>query len=174
MVDIRPDLTCLGKIIGGGLPVGAVGGKREIMERLAPAGDVYQAGTLSGNPVAVNAGLTTLHLLKAKSASYGELEKRAEQFYRIGEKLFSTKGIPICVNRFHSMYTPFFQEGPVYDFASAQKSDTYLYARFFHGLIKHGVWIAPSQFEANFGSFAHTDADINFALNALANALKEL
>jgi glutamate-1-semialdehyde 2,1-aminomutase len=174
LIGIKPDLTCLGKIIGGGLPVGAIGGKREIMEKLAPAGDVYQAGTLAGNPLAMNAGLATLHILKAKAAAFGELGKKAEQLCRVAEKLFAAKGIAVCINQFHSMFTPFFQEGPVYDFASAQKSDTSLFARFFHGMIKHGVWLAPSQFEANFGSFAHSDADISFALNALGNTLKEM
>jgi len=174
LIGIKPDLTCLGKIIGGGLPVGAIGGRREIMEKLAPTGDVYQAGTLAGNPLAMNAGIATLHILKAKAAAFSELEKKTEQLCRVAEKLFAAKGIAVCLNQFHSMFTLFFQEGPVYDFASAQKSDTNLFARFFHGMIKHGVWLAPSQFEANFVSFAHSDADISFALNALANTLKEL
>jgi glutamate-1-semialdehyde 2,1-aminomutase len=172
LVGIKPDLTCLGKIIGGGLPIGAVGGKREIMEKLAPTGEVYQAGTFSGNALAMHAGLATLHVLKTKN--FHELEKRADQLYRVLEKLFSAKGIAISINRFHSMFTGFFHEGPVNDWKSAQKSDTNMFARFFHGMIKHGVWMAPSQFEANFGSFAHTDADITFALNACANALKDI
>jgi len=174
LIGIKPDLTCLGKIIGGGLPVGACGGRKEIMERLAPAGDVYQAGTLSGNILAINAGLATLRILKAKCAYYPQLKTKAEQFHNIVEKLFVAKGIPVCINNFHTMFTPFFQEGPVFDLNSAQKSDADLFSRFFHGMLKNGVWLAPSQFEANFGSFAHSDADIAFALNACAATLKEI
>jgi len=174
LTSIKPDLTCLGKIIGGGLPAGACGGRKEIMERLAPAGDVYQAGTLSGNSVAMNAGLATLHILKAKATHFPQLEKKSEQFYQILDKLFAAKGIPVCLNRFHTMFTAFFQEGPVVDLNSAQKSDTVLFSRFFQGMLKNGVWLAPSQFEANFGSFAHKDEDIAFALNACATTLKEI
>jgi len=174
LIGIKPDLTCLGKIIGGGLPVGVLGGKKEIMESLAPAGDVYQAGTLSGNPLAVNAGLATLHLLQAKADSYDQLDEKADELCRNLEKIFSMKGIPVCINRFRSMFTLFFQEGPVDGFSDAQKSDTALFARFFHGMIKEGVWLAPSQFEANFLSFAHTDADIDFSLHACKKTLKNL
>ena len=174
LIGIKPDLTCLGKIIGGGLPVGALGGKREIMERLAPLGDVYQAGTLSGNPLAMSAGLATLQIIKSRAVAFPQLEKKAEQLYRVVEKLFNAKGIAICINHFQSMFTPFFQEGPVYDLKSAQKSNTDLFARFFRGMIKNGVWLAPSQFEANFGSFAHSDADIAFSLNACAETLNQL
>lgn len=174
IIGIKPDLTCLGKIIGGGLPVGILGGKKEIMEALAPVGDVYQAGTLSGNPLAMNAGLTTLQLLQTKADSYDELDRKAEQLCREIRKIFFAKNIPLCINRFHSMFTLFFQSGPVYDFASAQKSDTALFARFFHGMIKKGIWLAPSQFEANFISFAHTDDDISLAIKACADTLKYL
>ena len=174
LTGIVPDLTCLGKIIGGGLPVGVLGGKKEIMEKLAPTGDIYQAGTLSGNPLAVNAGLATLLLLQEKADYYGELNKKTRQVCREIEKLFFIKGIPVCINQFHSMFTLFFQEGPVDDFVSAQKSDTTLFARFFHSMIKKGIWLAPSQFEANFTSFAHTDADMAFLLDACAAAIKDL
>lgn len=174
LIGVKPDLTCLGKIIGGGLPVGVLGGKKEIMEALAPTGNVYQAGTLSGNPLAMNAGLATLRLLKAKADSYAELDLKAEQLCGEMGKIFSAKSIPVCINRFHSMFTLFFQAGPVTDFPSAQKSDTNLFAKFFHGMIKKGIWLAPSQFEANFISFAHTDADIAFAIKACAAALKYL
>ncbi|MEN6332015.1 MAG: glutamate-1-semialdehyde 2,1-aminomutase [Smithella sp.] len=174
LIGIKPDLTCLGKIIGGGLPVGVLGGKKEIMESLAPVGDVYQAGTLSGNPLAVNAGLATLSLLKARADSYDQLDMKADELCRNLEKLFSAGSIPVCINRFHSMFTLFFQKGPVDDFSLAQKSDTALFARFFHGMIKEGIWLAPSQFEANFLSFAHTDADIDFFLHACEETLKHL
>ncbi len=174
LIGIKPDLTCLGKIIGGGLPVGALGGKKEIMEALAPVGDVYQAGTLSGNPLAMSAGLATLHQLRAKADSYPELETKAGNLCRDVEKLFSAKGISICINRFKSMFTLFFQPGPVDDFITALKSDTSLFAKFFHGMIKQGVWIAPSQFEANFLSFAHTDTDIEHFLHACDKTLKNI
>jgi len=131
LAGIQPDLTCLGKIIGGGLPVGAVGGKKEIMERLAPACDVYQAGTLSGNPLAMSAGAATLSILKSMAGAYAALDERAGRLGREMEKLFAARGIPICVNRAFSMFTLFFQEGPVCDLTSALRSDTDLYARFF-------------------------------------------
>jgi glutamate-1-semialdehyde 2,1-aminomutase len=174
LIGIKPDLTCLGKIIGGGLPVGVLGGKKEIMEALAPAGDVYQAGTLSGNPLAVSAGLATLQLLQAKADSYADIDRKAEQLCNEVEKLFFAKGIPVCINRCHSMFTLFFQAGPVNNFLAAKKSDTKLFAKFFHAMIKEGIWLAPSQFEASFISFAHTDADMDFTLKACAAALKSL
>jgi glutamate-1-semialdehyde 2,1-aminomutase len=174
LIGIKPDLTCLGKIIGGGLPVGALGGKKEIMEALAPTGAVYQAGTLSGNPLAMNAGLATLHLLKTKADSYAGLDIKAGELCKNLEKLFFAKSIPVCINRFHSMFTIFFQTGPVNDFSCAQKSETALFAKFFHGMIKEGIWLAPSQFEANFLSFAHTDADMDFFLHACDTTLQHL
>jgi glutamate-1-semialdehyde 2,1-aminomutase len=174
IIGIKPDLTCLGKIIGGGLPVGVLGGKEEIMEALAPVGAVYQAGTLSGNPLTMSAGLATLLLLRAKADYYPELDIKAGKLCRDVEKLFSAKGIAICVNRFKSMFTLFFQSGPVYDFTTALQSDTGLFAKFFHGMIKEGIWIAPSQFEANFLSFAHTGADIDHFLNACNKTLKNI
>jgi glutamate-1-semialdehyde 2,1-aminomutase len=174
LIKIKPDLTCLGKIIGGGMPVGAIGGKKEIMEKLAPSGDIYQAGTLSGNPLAIIAGLTTLKILKAKASSYSALDDKNNQLCRGMENLFAAKGISACINRVHSMFTIFFQEGPIYDLTSAQKSDTALFARFFHGMLKNGIWLAPSQFEAVFMSFAHSDADIALTLDACASALKKL
>lgn len=174
LVGIKPDLTCLGKIIGGGLPVGALGGRKEIMEILAPSGNVYQAGTLSGNPLAMNAGIATLQLLKSKVRLYAELDRKTAEFCRKLEELFSAAGIPIWINRCGSMFTIFFQNGPVCDFASAKNSDTGLFARFFHDMIKNGVWLPPSQFEANFTSFAHTDEDLDFTVNACRSALKEM
>jgi len=174
LIGIKPDLTCLGKIIGGGMPVGAIGGKREIMERLAPIGDIYQAGTLSGNPLAMSAGIATLNILKAKADSFSELSNKTNQICLEMKKLFKAKGIAVCVNRVYSMFTIFFQEGPVLDLVTAQKSDRELFARFFHGMLKNGVWLAPSQLEATFLSFAHSDNDIDFTLNACAKTLKNL
>lgn len=174
LIGISPDLTCLGKIIGGGLPVGAVGGKKEIMERLAPAGNVYQAGTLSGNPLAMSAGTASLNLLKAQKDDFIFLTNRANHLCREMESQFSRRGIAACINKAFSMFTVFFQEGPVRDLAGAMKSDTRLYARFFHGMIQNGIWLAPSQFEAGFLSFAHTDEDIDQTLSGLAKVLKNL
>ena len=174
LIDIKPDLTCLGKIIGGGMPVGAIGGKREIMEKLAPIGDIYQAGTLSGNPLAMSAGIATLNILKTKTDSFSALSNKTNQLCMEMEKLFKAKGIAVCVNRVYSMFTIFFQEGPVSDLVTAQKSDMALFARFFHGMLKNGVWLAPSQLEAAFLSFAHSDKDIDFTLNACSKTLKNL
>ena len=174
LIGIKPDLTCLGKIIGGGMPVGAIGGKREIMEKLAPMGDIYQAGTLSGNPLAMSAGTTTLNILKTRSDSFSALSNKTNQLCREMEKLFTAKGIAVCINRVYSMFTIFFQEGPVYDLVTAQKSDMALFARFFHGMLKNGVWLAPSQLESAFLSFAHSDNDIDFTLNACSKTLKNL
>lgn len=174
LAGIAPDLTCLGKIIGGGLPVGAVGGRKKIMERLAPTGDVYQAGTLSGNPVAMTAGLTTLQLLKAKKQSFASLDKKTDQLCRAMHEMFFKKGIPVCINRVFSMFTVFFQEGPVVDLQTALQSDTNMFARFFHGMLKNGIWLAPSQYEAGFLSFAHTEQDIQKTLEACAKTLKNL
>lgn len=174
LIGIRPDLTCLGKIIGGGMPVGALGGKKEIMEKLAPTGDIYQAGTLSGNPLAMSAGIATLRLLETKTDAFASLSEKADRLGCEMENLFSGRGIPICVNKIYSMFTLFFQEGPVYDLQSALKSDTGLYARFFHGMIQNGVWLAPSQFEAGFISFAHTDQDMDRTLSALEKTLSRL
>jgi len=174
LIGIKPDLTCLGKIIGGGLPVGAIGGKRKIMERLAPTGDIYQAGTLSGNPLAMSAGLATLNVMKSKTDSFSRLDDKTDHLCRGMEKIFFEKGIAVCINRFYSMFTIFFQEGPVYNLATAKKSDTALFARFFHHMLKNGIWLAPSQFESVFVSFAHTNSDISFTLEACAAALNNL
>ena len=169
---ITPDLTCLGKIIGGGLPVGALGGRREIMEHLAPTGPVYQAGTLSGNPLAMAAGITTLDLLKGKS--YGALEKTAAELCSGYAELFSRKGIPLRINRVGSMFTLFFTADEVIDFASASRSDTELFGRFFRGMLAAGIYLAPAQFEAGFVSFAHTADDIARTLAACKKVLETL
>jgi glutamate-1-semialdehyde 2,1-aminomutase len=174
LAGINPDLTCLGKIIGGGMPVGAIGGKRKIMEKLAPTGDIYQAGTLSGNPLAMIAGLTTLKILKMKKSSFSALDEKTIQLCHHLEKLFISNGIAVCINRVHSMFTIFFQQGPVYDWNTARKSDTKMFARFFHGMLKNGIWFAPSQYEAGFLSFAHTDKDIDKTIDACSKTLKYL
>ncbi len=173
-IGIEPDLTCLGKIIGGGLPVGALGGKKQFMERLAPEGDVYQAGTLSGNPLAMSAGIATLSLLRARPDAFSSLADRAAGLGREMIKLFAARGIPVCLNRMDSMFTLFFQEGPVNDFAGALQSDTALYARFFHGMIRNGVWLAPSQFEAGFLSFSHSPEDMERTLDACDRTIQDL
>jgi len=153
LYGIRPDMTTLGKVIGGGLPIGAYGGRAEIMQRVAPAGPIYQAGTLSGNPLAVAAGLAMLRHLKAHPEVYQQLERSAA-------KLAAAAPKGVTVNRVGSMITLFFNEGPVTDWDSAKKSDTKRFAKFFHALLENGVYWPPSQFEAAFVSAAHTDEDI--------------
>jgi len=172
LTGIGPDLTCLGKIIGGGLPVGAVGGDRKIMEHLAPTGPVYQAGTLSGNPLAMAAGITTLDILR--DASYKEIDRRAADLGAGFLDLFRIKGIPVRINRVGSMFTLFFTAEDVVDFETASHSDTALYARFFRGMLAAGINLAPAQFEAGFVSFAHTDNDIARTVEACEKALKTL
>lgn len=166
VAKIKPDLTCLGKIIGGGLPVGAFGGRREIMEQLAPAGPVYQAGTLSGNPAAMAAGIATLEILQQHADAYKALNQRTSLFCANLKKLFREQGVPVCINQIGSMFTVFFTGEDVYDFASASTSNTELFAKYFRGLLKEGINIAPSQFEAAFVSFAHTEEDFNRTLEA--------
>ena len=172
LTGIGPDLTCLGKIIGGGLPVGAVGGNRTILEHLAPTGPVYQAGTLSGNPLAMAAGITTLDILQ--DASYEEIDRRAADLGAGFLDLFRIKGIPVRINRVGSMFTLFFTAEDVVDFETASHSDTALYARFFRGMLAAGINLAPAQFEAGFVSFAHTDNDIARTVEACEKALKTL
>jgi glutamate-1-semialdehyde 2,1-aminomutase len=154
-----PDLTCLGKIIGGGLPVGAYGGRRDIMQLVAPSGPVYQAGTLSGNPLAVSAGIETLKCLK-KPGVYRTLEERGQQLAEGMGEAARKAGVSLTQTRVGSMLGGFFTKGPVVDYATAQLSDTTLYAGFFHRMLENGVYFAPSQFEAAFVSTAHTGNDI--------------
>ncbi len=168
---IDPDMTCLGKIIGGGLPVGAFGGKAEIMEAIAPLGPVYQAGTLSGNPLAVTAGLTTLRILK-KEGIYEQLEEMGAYLAKgVGE---AGAGIPVQSHRIGSMFCNFFTETPVVDYATAKTSDTERFARFFSGLLSEGIYIAPSQFETGFVSTAHTREDLDRTIEAVARVAKSL
>jgi glutamate-1-semialdehyde 2,1-aminomutase len=170
LYDVQPDLTCLGKIIGGGLPVGAYGGSRSLMNHVAPLGAVYQAGTLSGNPLAVAAGLATLARLRDREV-YRRLEALGAELERGLRSAAAAARVPLTVNRVGSMLTAFFCDGAVTDYASAKRADTKRYARYFHAMLERGVFLAPSQFEAAFVSLAHTDADIALAGRAAAEAL---
>lgn len=165
---VTPDMTCLGKIIGGGLPVGAFGGRREIMETVAPAGSTYQAGTLSGNPLAMAAGIATLTEL-AKPDVYETLEAKSAKLAAGLAQAASGGGRPWSANRVGSMMTLFFTSGPVTDFASAKESDTETYARYYQHMLEHGVYLAPSQFEAGFVSLAHSDDDLEHTAEAAAS-----
>lgn len=153
---VSPDLTCLGKIIGGGLPAAAFGGRADVMAQLAPLGPVYQAGTLSGNPLAVAAGLTSIRFLK-EARPYDELERRSAKLESGLRDAASECGVALTINRAGSMLTPFFAGGPVADWRSAEKSDTKRYARFFGAMLDQGIYLAASQFECAFVSLAHTD-----------------
>ena len=170
LYGVQPDLTCLGKIIGGGLPVGAYGGSRSLMNHVAPLGAVYQAGTLSGNPLAVAAGLATLARLRDREV-YRRLEALGSELERGLRDAAAKAYVPLTVNRVGSMLTAFFCDGAVTDYASAKRADTKRYARYFHAMLERGVFLAPSQFEAAFVSLAHTDADIALAGRAAAEAL---
>jgi glutamate-1-semialdehyde 2,1-aminomutase len=166
---VSPDLTCLGKIIGGGLPIGAYGGRNEIMDMIAPLGPVYQAGTLSGNPVAVAAGLETLSQLK-KPGVYQDLEQKSRLLAEGLGEAANKAGIGFYQTRVGSMLGGFFTDSPVTDYQSAKKSDTSRYAKFFHAMLKRGFYFAPSQFEAAFLSTAHKEAQIRQTISA-ANAV---
>ena len=170
---IEPDITCLGKILGGGLPVGAYGGRREIMDRVAPEGDIYQAGTLAGNPLAMVAGTETLKELRDKEP-YPELEAKTKKLAAGVSKILEEKGIPHTINRIASMMTVFFTDKEVKDFETAKSSDTELFAKFFRALLEGGVLIPPSQFEAWFLTTAHEDEDIDEALDRIREAVKKL
>jgi len=173
LFGVFPDLTVLGKILGGGLPVGAFGGRKDVMDALAPAGPVYQAGTLSGNPLAVAAGIASLTELSRKGA-YRELNAKADYLARGLSGAFASAGVPSYTNRVGSMWTTFFQKGPVTDYASAKRSDTKRYAKYFHGLLERGVYIAPSQFEAGFVSLAHGKRDLDRTIAAVRSVLETL
>lgn len=170
LFGVVPDLTCLGKIIGGGMPLAAYGGKKEIMDCLSPLGGVYQAGTLSGNPVAVSAGLAVLDELK--SSDYVKLNSSAIELCQVMDEIFKSRKIDCVINRAGSMFTVFFSKERVYDLAGAKASDTKAFGGYFRSMLSQGVYIAPSQFEANFLSFAHTDADFKKTITVLAKTLK--
>jgi glutamate-1-semialdehyde 2,1-aminomutase len=170
---VTPDMTTLGKVIGGGLPVGAFGGKREIMEKLAPAGPVYQAGTLSGNPLAVTAGLKTLEILK-RPGSYEKLEALSEKLCEGVDHQARLAGIDTFSTRVGAMFCLFFNPYEVFDYASATSSDTEMFSKYFSNMLNNGVYLAPSQFEAAFMSLAHTDEDIEKTIAACAKSLTDL
>lgn len=173
LYGIKPDLTVLGKIIGGGLPVGAYGGRNDIMNLIAPSGPVYQAGTLSGNPLAVSAGLATLKQLRVKGI-YKKLDDRAASLAKGIGKAAKKFGITLTQTRVGSMLTSFFTPGPVVDWNSAKLSDTKRYGQFFHQMLDQGIYLAPSQFEAAFLSTAHTGADIERTIRAAYIAFRSL
>jgi glutamate-1-semialdehyde 2,1-aminomutase len=171
LYDIQPDLTTLGKVIGGGLPVGAYGGKREIMEMIAPTGPVYQAGTLSGNPLAMAAGIATLKALK-KPGLWKSLENASQKLAEGIKHAAEGAGIPIWQNRVGTMFATFFTEGPVRDWPSAKTSDTEAFGKYFQSMLKKGVYLAPSQFEAGFMSTAHGEDEIEATINAAQETMQ--
>jgi glutamate-1-semialdehyde 2,1-aminomutase len=170
---ISPDLTCLGKIIGGGLPVGAFGGRADIMDLLAPLGPVYQAGTLSGNPIAMAAGIAALEELQNGTA-YQQLENLGEQLETGMCDAANAAKIPVQFNRCGSMFCSYFTGEPVHNLADAMKSDRMRFAKFFHGMMDTGIYFAPSQFEAGFVSTAHTAVDIEFTISAASKVFRQL
>jgi glutamate-1-semialdehyde 2,1-aminomutase len=170
---VKADLTCLGKIIGGGLPVGAYGGKRAIMEKVAPLGGVYQAGTLSGNPLAVTAGIQTLDLLKSKRV-YQDLESKTSYLTEAITKCAVERGTPLTINQATGMFTLFFTREPVKNYQTAKMSDTKRFAQFFIQMMEKGIYLPPSQFEAWFVSLAHTQKDLDKTIEACDNAFKKM
>lgn len=171
--NVRGDLVCLGKIIGGGLPVGAFGGKKEIMENLSPLGGVYQAGTLSGNPLAMSAGIATLKLLQ-EEGFYQQLEEKSLYLEKGLKQAASAAKVSTCWQRVGAMFCTFFQPGPVNSFADALHSDTQAFGRFFRSMLDAGINLAPSQFEAGFMSIAHSQEDLDRTIDAAAKAFATL
>jgi glutamate-1-semialdehyde 2,1-aminomutase len=171
---IVPDITCLGKVIGGGLPVGAYGGKREIMEMIAPAGPVYQAGTLSGNPLAMSAGLTTLQILEKDPDIYTKLTEKTTRLCTKLRTESENQGFDLCFNQVGTMFTMFFTDINVVDYETAKTSDAEKYGVFFRTMLEEGVYLAPSQFEASFISLAHTETDIEVTVDAAAKAFQKV
>nr|WP_319491358.1 glutamate-1-semialdehyde 2,1-aminomutase [uncultured Desulfobacter sp.] len=171
--NIDPDLTCFGKVIGGGLPVGAYGGKREIMSQIAPVGAIYQAGTLSGNPLAMAAGVATLKALEDDQL-YADMDRRAEMLVKGLKTAADDAGIPFCAGHFGSMAGFFFTGRPVRNFDDAKTCDLARFAKFYRGMLARGIYLAPSQFEACFVSAAHTDEDIEMTLDAARQVMAEI
>jgi len=170
---ITPDLTCLGKVIGGGMPVGAYGGRKEVMEKISPLGPIYQAGTLSGNPLAMTCGLATLEALRQKNV-YKKLDLMTKELCQGLEDFVHHKGIPARINRSGSMFTLFFTGDEVHDYSSAKRADTGRYAKYFQGMLQAGVWLPPSQFEACFVSLAHTATDVEKTLEAATSVFESI
>jgi glutamate-1-semialdehyde 2,1-aminomutase len=170
---ITPDLTCLGKIIGGGLPVGAYGGRGDIMNRMAPVGDVYQAGTLSGNPLAMAAGLATLRVLQ-DSDIYEELETKGKTLFSGLENEARSAGLDVVVNRVGSMGSLFFTKGPVTDFTTVKACDVERFKRYYGSMLGQGIYLAPSAFEACFVSIAHQEEDILKTVACASEAFRAL
>jgi glutamate-1-semialdehyde 2,1-aminomutase len=171
LYNIEPDLTALGKVIGGGLPVGAYGGRREIMERMSPVGPVYQAGTLSGNPLAMAAGIATLELLRA-APPYAVLAERTAFLVQQTERAAQRYGVPVYITSLGSMFTVFFSSKPIHNYDDASTCDIPTFRRYFAAMLHAGIYLAPSQFETGFLSMAHTDEDIDITLRAGAAALQ--
>ncbi|MHC5727689.1 MAG: aminotransferase class III-fold pyridoxal phosphate-dependent enzyme, partial [Nostoc sp.] len=169
---VIPDLTTLGKVIGGGLPVGAYGGRQEIMSMVAPAGSVYQAGTLSGNPLAMTAGIKTLQLLQ-QPGTYEYLDRITKRLTEGMLEIAKETGHAACGGQISGMFGFFFNEGPVRNYEDAKKSDLSKFARFHRGMLEDGVYLAPSQFEAGFTSLAHTEADIDRTLDAARTVMSQ-
>jgi len=170
---VRPDLSTFGKVIGGGLPAAAYGGRKDLMSQVAPLGPVYQAGTLSGNPLAMRAGIETLRVLD-EPGSYERLEELAARLESGVSRAASEAGVPVTSNRVGSMLTTFFTAGAVTDYASAAASDTERYAKFFHGMLRRGIYLAPSQFEAAFLSLAHGESEIDATIEAARAVFREM
>ena len=170
---ITPDLSCFGKVIGGGLPVGAFGGRADIMDFLAPLGPVYQAGTLSGNPVAMAAGLAALEELGNGNA-YTRLEQLGAMLEAGMREAAQSAGVPVQFNRCGSMFCGYFTSQPVHNLDDAMKSDRERFKKYFHGMLESGVYLAPSQFEAGFLSTAHSEADIELTVRAASKVMKQL
>ncbi|HVE85175.1 MAG TPA: glutamate-1-semialdehyde 2,1-aminomutase [Myxococcales bacterium] len=173
LYGVRPDLTTMGKVIGGGLPVGAYGGRRDLMAKIAPEGPIYQAGTLSGNPLAVAAGIACLQEL-ARPGAYEKLEATSAALCDGIARAARDASVPLVLNRVGSMWTAFFTGQPVFDYASAKRADVQRFGRFFHALLDRGVFLPPSQFEAAFVSLAHGEAEVQHTLQAVRQALESV
>jgi glutamate-1-semialdehyde 2,1-aminomutase len=174
LYKITPDLTTMGKIIGGGLPVGAYGGRKDIMSMVAPAGPMYQAGTLSGNPLAMAAGFETLTIIREDPGFYAKLEAKSARLAVGIQKVIDDGGLPLVQNRVGAMFTTFFTKGPVTDYTTAAVADRAKFGAFFRGMLERGINLAPSQFEAGFMSIAHTDEDIDRTVQAARGTLAAL
>ena len=166
---VRPDLTTYGKIIGAGMPVGAYGGRRDVMEMVSPVGAVYQAGTLSGNPVAMAAGLAQLTILNSDPMYYEKLNEKGDWFFEELQKIVKNAGLPYQVNHIGSLGSLFFTDQEVVDYESAKTSDTKAYAAYCNYMLNHGIYLAPAQFEAMFISMAHTSAQLEDTLEVAAD-----